>query len=293
MVLPKPPAAPTVELSGPLPVVPAPIAYRPSVLKVGLVVAGAAMLVTVLVVALQAGDGDAPPEVTTTAAPPAAVAVDEEAAPEATAETEEPRTYAVALEIEPEGSTIELDGRAVGVGRWSDVLIADGTSHVLLIQHLGFIPQALHFADTPPPSSIVLLPLPAGAVAIPERRTFVRPARGATSTHTERAGGTDAPTGAVPAAEPETLTGTVPASEPETLTGTVPASGTDTTADNAVTDAPPPTSLAPEAPPVTPPVAPPDPEPPPPPSERAPAGGALELIYGPVVSAPGSVGSYI
>jgi hypothetical protein len=68
--------------------------------------------------------------------------------------------YRVVLRAEPSSASIALDGNPVGNGSFTADLARDGSQHALTVGAPGFVPQTLIFRDEPPPSSVVLAPLP-------------------------------------------------------------------------------------------------------------------------------------
>jgi hypothetical protein len=58
----------------------------------------------------------------------------------------------------PDSARIELDGKAVGVGRAEEELPADGTEHTLRIWAPGFRTASMSFRDHPPPDRVTLEP---------------------------------------------------------------------------------------------------------------------------------------
>jgi serine/threonine protein kinase len=124
----------------------------PLLIGIGLVAAaGVAVLV------LRAGGETATPAVaaatTTRPTPPAA---------------EAPKSYQIQIATEPAAATIELDGRRVGSGSFSDALPADGAEHSIVARAPGYGEATVRFTEqAPPPRLLKLIPLPVPAEAPP------------------------------------------------------------------------------------------------------------------------------
>lgn len=69
-------------------------------------------------------------------------------------------SYTVTVRAQPPNATIELDGRSVAHGSWTERLPRDGAVHELHVSAEGFVPLRTIFLDAPPPAHIRLEPLP-------------------------------------------------------------------------------------------------------------------------------------
>ena len=67
------------------------------------------------------------------------------------------------MSVEPNNARIELDGRAVGQGSIESEMPRDGREHTLVFTSDGFISKTIMFRDAPPPASVKLDWLAAGA----------------------------------------------------------------------------------------------------------------------------------
>lgn len=65
-------------------------------------------------------------------------------------------TYPIDVAVEPSTAWIMLDNKPAGRGRLRRELPRDGKAHALHVGAPGYRVQALHFTDTPPPTSVVL-----------------------------------------------------------------------------------------------------------------------------------------
>jgi hypothetical protein len=86
--------------------------------------------------------------------------------PTSTTATVPASTRSIAVEVVPPTSTIQLDDEPPVVGRLSRALANDNRPHTLRLTAPGFVPQTVTFLTaSPPPSRVVLSPLPASAAA--------------------------------------------------------------------------------------------------------------------------------
>jgi hypothetical protein len=61
-----------------------------------------------------------------------------------------PSTFRVVLRVTPRDARIELDGRFVGVGQFSEELLRDGREHALRVSAAGYASRTLRFRDEGP-----------------------------------------------------------------------------------------------------------------------------------------------
>ncbi len=64
--------------------------------------------------------------------------------------------YTVALRVLPRSASIEVDGRLVGTGAWSERLARDGAAHTVRMSAPGYIDHVVRFCDASPPAVITL-----------------------------------------------------------------------------------------------------------------------------------------
>jgi serine/threonine-protein kinase len=77
-------------------------------------------------------------------------------------------TYAIDLAVTPATATIELDGAPVGSGRLVQTMTKDGRVHRLAISAPGYETVRTEFDDVrPPPTTLVLRPLPSAPSSTP------------------------------------------------------------------------------------------------------------------------------
>lgn len=67
-----------------------------------------------------------------------------------------PSKYPIDVAVQPGSAWIMLDNKAAGRGRLRRELPRDGKAHALHVGAPGYRVRALHFTDTPPPTSVVL-----------------------------------------------------------------------------------------------------------------------------------------
>ena len=81
-------------------------------------------------------------------------------------ETAPARTFRVTVAVEPDQASIEIDGRSVGHGHFEGVLPVDQVPNRLRVAADGYEEQSFEITDqTPPPTTIVLVPALRGTVA--------------------------------------------------------------------------------------------------------------------------------